>query len=228
MAFPNTEATINALLQIWFARIDVWAALYGLSSDAVKQLKTDAVIYAHLIAAREQLDADAAEFSTYKENMMVGNPLGTAATYPVVTLLPLPATEGTPKPGIVARNKELYNFFKKHPNRTKESLADLGISDTAAATISPDELKPTLKSKALPDDKIEHTFNKQGQKAVRILMRRGESDWTITGDPTNSPFVDETPSTGGNPEKREYRAIYLKDNKPFGQYSDIVTVFTTP
>lgn len=228
MAFPIGQAAINALLQIWLVKIDPWSALYGLSTDITKQVKTDAVIYAHLIASGNLLEDDVDEFFAYKKNMMGGNPLETAATYPTITLTPLPGTEGTPKPGIEARNKELYNFFKRHPNRTEESLADLGISDSAPAAISPDDLKPTLKSKALPDDKIEHAFNKQGQKAARIQMRRGGSDWTTSGDPTNSPFIDNTASTGGNPEKREYRAIYLKDNKPFGQYSDIVTVFTTP
>jgi len=36
------------------------------------------------------------------------------------------------------------------------------------------------------------------------------------------------PTAGGNPEKREYRAIYLIKNQPVGQYSDIITVYTTP
>lgn len=228
MAFPSNEAAIYALLQIWLVKIDPWATLYGLNGETVKQIKTDAVMYAHLRAAREQMDADGAEFSAYKENMMLGNPLETASDYPTVALPALPGVEGTIKPGIVARNTELYNYFKKHPNRTDESLADLGITDTAPASISPDELKPSLDSKAAPDDKVGHSFSKQGQKAVRVQMRRNGGDWFGSGDPTSSPFVDETPSVGGNPEKREYRAIYLKENRPFGQYSDIVTVYTTP
>jgi hypothetical protein len=228
MPFPNTEAGVKVLLQNWSIKIDTWATLYGLSGDAVKQIKTDAIIYPHLIDSRSLLDEDVGEFSAYKASMMSGNPLATASDYPTVTLQPMPATPGTPKPGIEARNKELYGYFKKHPNRTPESLADLGITEAEKQAISPDDLKPTLKSKALPDDKVEHAFNKQGQKAVRVQMRRGGGDWQNVGDPTNSPFIDETASTGGNPEKREYRAIYLKDNKPFGQYSDIVTVFTTP
>jgi hypothetical protein len=228
MAFPITQAAINALLQIWLVKIDAWATLYGLSGDTVKQVKTDAVVYNHLISAGNQLEADKDEFYAYKKNMTEGDPKGTASAYPTIELLPLPTTDGTPKPGIVARNTELYNFLKSHPNRTAESLADLGITDAPAAPISPDDLKPTLKGKALPDDKVELGFNKQGQAAVRTQMRRGGGDWGNEKDGTNSPLIDETPSEGGKPEKREYRAIYLKGNKPFGQYSDIITVFTTP
>jgi hypothetical protein len=228
MPFPKSQVAINALLQIWLLKIDIWATLYGLGSEVVKQVKTDAVIYSHLISAGNQLDTETDEFYTYKKNMTTGNPLGTASAYPVVTLLPIPALEGTPKPGIVARNTELYNFFKNHPNRTPESLADLGITGTPSQSISPDDLKPKGSLKALPDDKVEITFNKQGQKACRWQMRRGGGDWGNVGDPNTSPFIDETASTGGNPEKREYRGIYLKDNKPYGQYSDILTVVTTP
>jgi hypothetical protein len=35
-------------------------------------------------------------------------------------------------------------------------------------------------------------------------------------------------SPDGKPEKRRYRAVYLAKNKPVGQYSDIVTIVTTP
>jgi hypothetical protein len=228
MPFPKTQVAINALLQIWFIKIGDWATLYGLSSETVKQVKTDAVIYNHLILAGNQFKSETDEFFAYKKQMTEGNPLGTASAYPVVTLLPLPAFEGTPKPGIEARNTELYNFLKKHPNRTAESLADLGITDASKESISPDVLKALGGAKALPDDKVELSFKKQGQKAVRWQMRRGGGDWGNQLDATESPLIDETPSVDGKPEKREYRAIYLKGNKPFGQYSDIFTVVTTP
>src|SRR5205085_9302172 len=133
-----------------------------------------------------------------------------------------------PKPGIEARNKEIYNYFKNHPNRTAESLDDMGITDAAKLEISPDELKPKGGAKALTDDRVELSFNKQGQKAIRWQLRRNGSDWGNPQDANQSPLIDETPSIDGKPEKREYRAIYLKGNKPFGQYSDILTVFTTP
>jgi hypothetical protein len=228
MPFPKTQVAVSALLQIWLTKIETWSTLYGLASDTVKQVKTDAVVYNHLMLAANQLKADEDEFFAFKKNMIEGDPKGTAAAYPTVALLPQPATDGEPKPGIEARNTELYNFLKKHPNRTPESLADLGIGDAAAHIVSPDDLRPSLKIKAMPDDKVELAFSKQGQKGCRIQVRRGGGDWTNAGDPNTSPYIDETASTGGNPEKREYRAIFLKDNRPFGQYSDIVTVVTTP
>ncbi|MGC2235790.1 MAG: hypothetical protein WA584_06490 [Pyrinomonadaceae bacterium] len=40
-------------------------------------------------------------------------------------------------------------------------------------------------------------------------------------------MIDETAFEGSKLENREYRAIYLKENKPIGLYSDILTVVIT-
>ena len=228
MPIPRTEPEIDILLQTWALKAANYKAQYNLTNEQLAQISDDSIVYTHTRLARQIFDDEEAEFSAWKKNMFSGDPKGVAAAFPIVTIPALPATANPPKPGIVARNTELYNFFKNHPNRTTESLADLGITDTPSESVSPDDLKPKGSVKAQPDDKVEITFNKQGQKACRWQMRRGGGDWGNQQDATTSPLIDETASTGGNPEKREYRGIYLKDNKPFGQYSDILTVFTTP
>ena len=194
----------------------------------VKQVKTDSVVFHHNIVCASLLEQDKAEFYAYKENCANGDPKGTSAPFPTISLPALPATDLPPKPGIIPRNTELYNFMKGHPNRTDEALADLGITTTPSASISPDNLKPNISGKALADDRVELTFNKQNQPAVRFQMRRGGGDWADVGDPTSSPFIDKTPSLDGKPEKREYRAIYIYKNDTVGQYSDIITVYTSP
>jgi hypothetical protein len=226
--FPRTEAEIDALLQTWKLKAEDHKTTYGLTAAQLAQISDDSIVYTHSRLARQVFDDEDAELSAWKKNAFTGDPKGTAAPFPSVTIPPLPATANPPKQGIVPRNTELYNYFKNHPNRTAESLADLGITETAAAPISPDDLKPQCAAKALADDKVELSFKKQGQQAVRWQMRRGGGDFGSDKDGTTSPLIDETPSTGGNPEKREYRAIYLKNNKPIGQYSDIMTVFTMP
>ncbi len=227
MAFPRKRVEINALLQLWKDRFLTHQARYGLTSEQIRQVSDDADVYNHLLTVRNQLDEDVGEFSAYFENVTDGDVNLPAADYPVITLLPLPGLLLGVKPGIIPRNKGLYNFFKNHPSRTDESLADLGISDPAPGSLTPDTLKPAISGSTMPDDRVSLVFNKQGQSAVRFQMRRA-AVWTTVADPTTSPFIDATPSTGGNPEKREYRAIYLEKNQPIGQYSDIITVYTTP
>ncbi len=227
MPFPRTQTEINAILQLWKERVVIYAATFGLSSSQIIQLNVDAVVYNHLLTAKSYLNEDVSEFFTYLDNITVGDPNLPASPYPTITLYALPDFEGEIRPGIVIRNTELYNFFKKHPNRTAEILADLGITESSSSSISLDLLKPSISGTAMPDDKVALTFNKQGQSAVRFQMRRG-GDWTTSGDPTSSPFIDATKSLDDKPEKREYRSIYLVKNQPVGQYSDIITIYTTP
>jgi hypothetical protein len=228
MAFPDTQAEINALLQIWLIKLPNWATLYGLSNETVKQVQDDAIMYKHILDITMQFESDRQELSAYRENIFNGNPQSTAAAYPTVEISPLPALAVGVKPGITVRNKELYNFLKAHPSRTTESLADLDIITVTPPKISNAELRPSLKITAKINDRTEISFNKQGQTAMRVQMRRDTADWLTVGDPTNTPFIDNTASIGNNPEKREYRGVYLLKNETIGQFSDIVSVVTTP
>jgi AAA15 family ATPase/GTPase len=229
MPFPKAQNAINDLLQLWSNKLSNHQTLFGLTQAQIDQQKDDATMFNHLLAARNNLDEDVSEFSAYFKNLTTGDKKASASDYPTVELVPLPELIKTPiKTGIVPRNEELYNFLKKHPNRTNEALADLGISGASSASISPDDLIPAINGKAIINDAIELTYNRQGQKACRFEMRRNGGDWLKVGDPPDSTFIDETDSFEGKPEKREYRGVYLKGNKPFGQYSQILTIYTTP
>lgn len=229
MPFPKAQGAINDLLQLWSNKLINHQVQFGLTTAQIDQQKDDATIYNHLLQARINLDEDVGEFSAYFKNVTTGDKKGTAAAYPTVDLLAMPTLlKPEVKTGIVPRNEELYNFLKRHPNRTNEALADLGILDAPTAPISPDDLVPTISGKPIINDRVELNYNRQGQKACRFEMRRNGGDWMQVGDPTESTFIDETPSLNGQPEKREYRAVYLKNNKPFGQYSLILTIYTTP
>ncbi|HEX8369460.1 MAG TPA: hypothetical protein VF604_13020 [Pyrinomonadaceae bacterium] len=228
MPFPRKEPEVDALLQLWHERMPDHQTRYTLTAAQLAQVLDDALVYRHMLNATNLLDEDVKEFYTYKKNIMKGDPNVEAGDYPKIEMPSLPTLTNPPRAGIEKRNQELYNFLKAHPNRTAESLADLGIGEAGGDPVSPEDLKPALKAQARIDDKIEIAFNKQGQSAVRIQRETGADKWTNAGEPTSSPFVDETPSPDGKPEKRRYRAVYLAKNQPVGQYSDIVSVVTTP
>ena len=154
MAFPTKQSEIAALLLLWKERLSTHQTRYGLSNSQIAQQSDDALIYDHLLTVRNQLDEDVGEFSTYFQNVTDGDVNLPAADYPVITLLPLPDLQLGVKPGIVPRNKGLYNFFKNHPDRTDESLADLGISDPAPGEIATESLKPAISGGTMPDDRV--------------------------------------------------------------------------
>ena len=46
---------------------------------------------------------------------------------------------------------------------------------------------------------------------------------------TSSPYLDSRdPLAVGVPELRRYRLRYIKSDAPIGDYSDVITVTTTP
>lgn len=229
MAFPKNQPEINSLLQMWKVKLPDYQTQFNLSGEQINQQFDDAIFYAQQIEARDMLDAEVDELAAYRKQGFTGEMTGTMPAYPTLTLPPLPTAKGVYRPGIEQRNAELYNFLKGHPSRTPEALADLGIGTTTSQPVLVDDLKPHLSGKPRVGDAAAISFDKQGQPKCRIEMRRGSDlNFNSIGEPDTSPFEDETPSVDGKPEKREYRGIYIKNNKPVGQYSDIIVIYTTP
>jgi hypothetical protein len=90
--------------------------------------------------------------------------------------------------------------------------------------------KPTLKIKALANSIIEIGFVKGESDGIELELQRGsDTSWTRIGKFIKTPAEDDTPTIAPNtPEVRRYRGRFLEGNKPVGQFSDIVSVVTTP
>jgi hypothetical protein len=57
----------------------------------------------------------------------------------------------------------------------------------------------------------------------------GDNGWTSLGVKTGSVFVDDLPPTESNkPAVRQYRTIYVKNDVPVGQWSDVVSATVQP
>ncbi len=83
---------------------------------------------------------------------------------------------------------------------------------------------------ALPRGKVSIAFSKQGQDAMRgEFKRKKDTEWLLAGIWTTSAGIHDEPSVPpGDPESRQYRGILLNKNEPFGNYSTIYTIVTTP
>ncbi len=227
--FPVSQAERNLLLQSLKTKLANYQATFGLSDETIRQNQDDAVVYEFLIITANQLENDVAEFFGYKSTVSDGDINLPTPAYPTVSIPALPALAIGVKAGIIPRTKALIRFIKAHPNYTTEIGDDLGINWSGGDPIAPDQLVAGLNPRSMPNDKVEISFSKQGQQAMRIQKRlKGETDFSTVAEPASSPYLDETPSTGGNPEQREYRGILLDKNQAVGQYSPIYTVVTTP
>lgn len=92
----------------------------------------------------------------------------------------------------------------------------------AAATVNRDELKPSLRQRPSAEG-VRLDWSKSGQDGVQVFRRpAGTAEW---GRPlafdSRSPYIDTETDLKGT---YEYCVQLMKDDKPVGERSDIVTV----
>lgn len=222
---PRDEEGRNTMLQLMKLNLPTHAATLGLTNAEVAQTVADANAYAYLRTWRDAAEAFGKEASAFL-NLITNEDPGTP-TSDLPTFDAPPLGDVVFLVGIVRRLRLLIRKIKASANFNESIGRDLYIIRESERTPN-NEKKPTLKATALVNDKVELKFDKQGMKAVRIRRLLAEGTAQNLADPTTSPFIDQTASPNGQPEKRQYQAVYLENNEPVGQYSDIVVVVTTP
>jgi len=222
---PDDEDGRNTMLQLMKLNLPGHAAALGVTNAELTQTIADANAFVYGRTLRNGGEAFKEETSAFLRLITDGADGSPTPDMPIFEQPPV--GDVVFKVGIIKRLRKLIKKIKLSENFTESIGRDLYIIRDKQRVPS-EEKQPTLEVKAIADDKVELKFNKQGMKAVRIKRILADGTTQTVADPTDSPYIDETPSPNGKPEKRQYQAIYLENNKPVGQYSDIKTVVTTP
>lgn len=102
---------------------------------------------------------------------------------------------------------------------------DLQIIGADVPQIEPGLLKPVLIAKVNAQN-IYIRYKKADTDGIKLFSKRGsESEFTLLGYSTQSPYVDNRPKLTANlPEMREYYAIFMIDMNEIGKVSDSIRV----
>jgi hypothetical protein len=218
-------------LLTWFNSFQLKFATYGptlgFTAADVTAIGDDYKMLAYIVQAAELIRNESQARTSYK-NVVRDGPLGTVQpTPPSVPTLTPPAT--IVAPGIIPRVRALVQRLKTHPSYTDSIGTDLGVIATAAAP-STTPAKPSATATAEPGSSVRIDWTKGGFDGVLVEGQRGdETVWTSLGTDLQSPYNDtRAPLHPGAPEVRRYRLRYLKSDDPTGDYSDTMTVTTTP
>jgi len=133
--------------------------------------------------------------------------------------------------GIFERLIKLVDRIRLAATYTNEIGAMLGILPSQPAPPDPNTMQPTIKAAALfTSYKFDANVTRMGMKGFKVQIRRMDSEvWTDAGFGTSSPLeITVAPTTPGQPERLQVRAILLKNNEPVGQPSDPVYVTVNP
>lgn len=130
-------------------------------------------------------------------------------------------TEKTAKKEIRAMAKR----FKAHPKYTTIIGEDMGIIGKEVH-YDPAVMKPKLKV-TIVAEKASIAFVKSYSEGIALYSKReGDADFEFLARDSSSPYVDiRTNLEPGKPELRQYRALYLFDDKETGLVSGIVEIY---
>lgn len=172
-----------------------------------------------LAADATQVNSDNAEI-----HARIATATSTAATAKQAT-----ADKNTSRANVEKRARALAKRIKAHPAYTV-ALGDLGGIQGPQDTTNLATSKPTLTGVAKPGGLAELGFNKRISQGVGIYSKRGaELAFTFLSRDSNSPYVDNRSLlVAGQPELREYKAVYLQNDAEIGLFSDEVVVNCAP
>ncbi len=155
----------------------------------------------------------------------VGDPM---PDFPAVPVMTLPVEIPT---GLFERLSDLVDRIRLAASFTQEIGAMLGINPVQPTPPDPNTVKPNIKATPLFESyKFDAFVMRMGMDSFKVQIRRMESEtWTDAGFGTSSPLeITVQPTTPGQPERLQVRAILIKKNEPGGQPSDPVYVTVNP
>lgn len=226
---PQNWAAFADWLLNFVVQLNKLAAKYGVSTAKIDALEADSAWAQYYVPAKLSAAAQEKQLTDYMTTTRSGTKNGGGTPTKPVWELPAGAPADV-APDIDGRIRETANFIKNQ--KSVYTLADgelLGIVSIDEAAKPENEYAPALKIQQMTVYHVGFEFRKMGLDAVRFEFRRKGGAWQAVGDSAKSPtdFMIP-PTTPGDAEQIEIRAIFLKDYKPFGSYSPIYTATIQP
>jgi hypothetical protein len=230
MSFPNGDAELVIWFKTFAQKFAAHAPTLGFTAAEVSAVQADAAMLDYLIGDVVPSYQATMEAQTAYKNLIKKGPIGVPGGDPPAAPV-VGAAPATVAPGVVPRLRRLIQRIKAAPNYTESIGQDLDIIGAEGnAPGGVETAKPSAKALALPGSQVRIEFKKGSFDGVLIECRRkGEAGWTKLGVDLFSPFIDARPPVqDGVPEVREYRLRFLLRDEAVGEWSDIISVITTP
>ncbi len=217
----TNEADLVIQLNDHAAGVTTHGATVGFTAPEIAQATTDAATATHAVNGQSLYTSKGQEWTEYKRILLYGplnDPMPGTPTAPVTGAPGIGAL-----PSIVARFRQRAERMKAHPAYTQAIGEDCRIVAPVAPPAGTP--KPELTAKAETSYVVRLTFAMRGHDKIEIYSKRGsEVDWTLITVDTNTPYLDgRLPLVPNTPEVREYRARYVDNDVPIGDWSDVVS-----
>lgn len=223
---PNSWSAFADWMANFNGGMTTLAAKYGLTGE-LTQLDKDNDWVQYWIPAKQIARHQENQLNDFIDAIVSGEQ---GAPQPTDPAWGLPA--GPPPniaPGLKKRLRSLVRQIKANPLYTKADGELLGIVSPEEADISPETTTPEINLRSLANFAVEVEFRKYGFDALRVEYRHKGGNWILAAILTSSPGIfNIVPTTAGEAEQIEVRAVFLLKNQPFGNFSPTYNAVIQP
>jgi hypothetical protein len=223
LIIEKNDAAFNAQLKNFVNKIDTYKATLGLSADEVSSVTGDALAFDYVVTSQLATQTFAQNYTSYKNLLRKGGEVALG----VLPVLPaLAAPPAMPLPNLESRFRNLLQRIT-HSNAYTEAMGlDLGIESPAATAsrASLDAGKPDFFIELSSGGHPNLRWTKGRYQGVEIWKDSGSGFAKLDRD-MRPDYIDKTnlPPAGAT-ALWKYKMVYLLDDEPIGQWSNVVVV----
>jgi hypothetical protein len=215
---PRDDSGKARLLEHLARRLPAYAETLEVSATDIASLQADAEAFRHAIAATDSIQANARQWTAYKNLQRDGgvrvNPL------PQLPHLPPPARDVAP--GIVPRLIALVSRLKTARQYSEAIGHDLQIIGPEQR-VEPDDWKPIIATGAVAGQPV-LKWPKGDADAIEIWADRGDGQGFRLATITSSVDYTDTSARPATGAVWKYKAIYRLRDTRVGEWSGEVSV----
>ncbi len=215
--WPTSLANQLVLMQNFKAKIAGYETQLGLTPAQITAATALCNAFIGALNATEQARQTMIAMTAWRDEIFNGEPVGTTAP-PAPSFAPPP--ESAYKLGVVKDFFALRDLIVALPGYTEAIGEDLGLVGTQQPNRPSSDYTPELKTTTSPGYQVNITGSMQGMDALRVeYAPKGGNFSTVAFLTTTPGGFQITPGTPGQPEKGHIRAVYIKKNEVYGNYS---------
>jgi hypothetical protein len=215
--WPSTMADQLVLAQNFGKKIGEYAAALPLTPAQVTAAEALCTAFAGAFDFTEGCRTTMQAATQWRDMVFYGEPEGTAAPPPPI--FPVGVVSPYTR-GVVKQLFALRDLIVALPGYTQSIGDDLGIVGAEITPRPPAEVTPDLRPSTSVGYWVNLTGSMQGMDAMRVEYAPKGGSFSTVAFLTNTPGGFQiTPANPNQPETGHIRAVFIKKNADFGNYS---------
>lgn len=215
--WPSSLPAQQMLISNFDAKISSYSTTLGMTEPEVLAARELCAAFTNALSYAEQSKATMQAVTQWREIVFTGEPKGENAPLPPKFAMPgdVDFTRGVVKQFQELRDRIL--LMKGYNNAIGEDLGLIGPEETP---LNPDIARPQLKTSTNEGYVINISGSLRGMDAMRVEYAPKGGTFKTVAYLTSTPGgFKVTPETPGKPESGYVRAVFVKKNQDFGQFS---------